>query len=123
MMAMHFWAWKASAHDDENMSKSDLLGSAAIAAAAVNQVGSCFLASAFRLMLSPRFLCMRFDGLFRIRSGPSRGLLVFGLPALSWTSRIRVGLLALPLPGAGVTFFAAAKKVTKESSFLSPKVQ
>ncbi|WP_250474290.1 hypothetical protein [Caballeronia sp. GAFFF1] len=30
---------------------------------------------------------------------------------------IRVGLFALPLPGAGVTFFAAAKKVTKESSF------
>ena len=38
----------------------------------------------------------------------------------SWFVRetcIRVGLLALPLPGAGVTFFAAAKKVTKESSF------
>jgi hypothetical protein len=33
-------------------------------------------------------------------------------------SCFRVGLLALPLPGAGVTFFAAAKKVTKESSFL-----
>jgi hypothetical protein len=31
-------------------------------------------------------------------------------------SCFRVGLLALPLPGAGVTFFAAAKKVTKESS-------
>jgi hypothetical protein len=37
--------------------------------------------------------------------------------SLSWNSRVRVGLLALPLPGAGVTFFAAAKKVTKESSF------
>jgi hypothetical protein len=33
-------------------------------------------------------------------------------------SRFLVGLFALPLPGAGVTFFAAAKKVTKESSFL-----
>ena len=33
-----------------------------------------------------------------------------------------VGLLALPLPGAGVTFFAAAKKVTKESSFSPPAV-
>jgi hypothetical protein len=44
--------------------------------------------------------------------------LVFGVFA---GSRIRVGLLALPLPGAGVTFFAAAKKVTKESSFLDPK--
>ncbi|MDR5779359.1 hypothetical protein QCE63_07940, partial [Caballeronia sp. LZ065] len=43
----------------------------------------------------------------------------FCLPALLWTSCIRVGLLALPLPGAGVTFFAAAKKVTKESSFLT----
>jgi hypothetical protein len=30
----------------------------------------------------------------------------------------RVGLLALPLCGAAVTFFAAAKKVTKESSFV-----
>ncbi|WP_144403819.1 hypothetical protein, partial [Caballeronia zhejiangensis] len=30
-------------------------------------------------------------------------------------SRFRVGLLALPLCGAAVTFFAAAKKVTKES--------
>src|SRR4029077_9086091 len=27
------------------------------------------------------------------------------------------GLLALPLSGAGLTFFAAAKKVSKESSF------
>jgi hypothetical protein len=27
----------------------------------------------------------------------------------------------LPLPGAGVTFFAAAKKVTKESSFSGPR--
>jgi hypothetical protein len=36
-------------------------------------------------------------------------------------SCIRVGLFALPLPGAGVTFFAAAKKVTKESSFPHPK--
>ncbi|CAL8476153.1 protein of unknown function (plasmid) [Caballeronia sp. S22] len=34
----------------------------------------------------------------------------------------RVGLLALPLPGAGVTFFAAAKKVTKESSSFRPAV-
>ncbi|BBP99270.1 hypothetical protein BSFA1_43990 [Burkholderia sp. SFA1] len=37
-------------------------------------------------------------------------------------SRFGVGLLALPLPGAGVTFFAAAKKVTKESSFSPPAV-
>jgi hypothetical protein len=36
-------------------------------------------------------------------------------------SRFRGGLLALPLPGAGVTFFAAAKKVTKESSYPQPK--
>jgi hypothetical protein len=36
-------------------------------------------------------------------------------------SYFRVGLFALPLPGAGVTFFAAAKKVTKESSFPHPK--
>jgi hypothetical protein len=28
-----------------------------------------------------------------------------------------IGLLALPLSGAGLTFFAAAKKVSKESSF------
>src|ERR1700744_2253742 len=32
-------------------------------------------------------------------------------------SRFRVGLLALPLCGAAVTFFAAAKKVTKETAF------
>gem|GEM_PF-2359590 len=37
-------------------------------------------------------------------------------------SRVRGGLLALPLPGAGVTFFAAAKKVTKESSSFKPAV-
>ncbi|WP_143328251.1 hypothetical protein [Caballeronia pedi] len=36
-------------------------------------------------------------------------------------SRIRVGLLALPLCGAAPTFFAAAKKVGKESSFPHPK--
>jgi hypothetical protein len=36
-------------------------------------------------------------------------------------SRFRVGLLALPLCGAAVTFFAAAKKVTKESSYPQPK--
>ena len=44
--------------------------------------------------------------------------------ACGWASMkscFRVGLLALPLPGAGVTFFAAAKKVTKESSFPHPK--
>jgi hypothetical protein len=31
-----------------------------------------------------------------------------------------VGFLALPLSGAGLTFFAAAKKVSKESSFTTP---
>jgi hypothetical protein len=30
------------------------------------------------------------------------------------------GLFALPLSGAGLTFFAAAKKVSKESSFQPP---
>jgi hypothetical protein len=30
------------------------------------------------------------------------------------------GLFALPLSGAGLTFFAAAKKVSKESSFQTP---
>jgi hypothetical protein len=30
------------------------------------------------------------------------------------------GLFALPLSGAGLTFFAAAKKVSKESSFTPP---
>ena len=30
------------------------------------------------------------------------------------------GLFALPLSGAGLTFFAAAKKVSKESSFTTP---
>jgi hypothetical protein len=32
------------------------------------------------------------------------------------------GLFALPLSGAGLTFFAAAKKVSKESSFQPPKL-
>ncbi|MCI1047794.1 hypothetical protein [Caballeronia zhejiangensis] len=32
-------------------------------------------------------------------------------------SRFRVGLSALPLCGAALTFFAAAKKVSKESSY------
>ncbi|WP_160147419.1 hypothetical protein [Caballeronia pedi] len=36
-------------------------------------------------------------------------------------SRDRVGLLALPLCGAAPTFFAAAKKVGKESSFPHPE--
>ena len=36
-------------------------------------------------------------------------------------SRFLCGLLALPLCGAAVTFFAAAKKVTKESSSISPR--
>jgi hypothetical protein len=31
-----------------------------------------------------------------------------------------IGLFALPLSGAGLTFFAAAKKVSKESSFTTP---
>jgi hypothetical protein len=33
---------------------------------------------------------------------------------------IRVGLLVLPLCGAALTFFAAAKKVSKESRFEPP---
>ncbi|CAG9213425.1 hypothetical protein PSAB6_30424 [Paraburkholderia sabiae] len=46
------------------------------------------------------------------------GALLFGfLMLLRWHPRIRIGLLALPLCGAAVTFFAAAKKVTKESRF------
>jgi hypothetical protein len=36
---------------------------------------------------------------------------------LRWHPLYVAGLLALPLCGAAVTFFAAAKKVTKESSF------
>jgi hypothetical protein len=37
-----------------------------------------------------------------------------------WHPRFVIGLFALPLCGAAVTFFAAAKKVTKESSFQPP---
>jgi hypothetical protein len=37
--------------------------------------------------------------------------------AASLESCDRVGLLALPLCGAALTFFAAAKKVSKESSY------
>ncbi|NIF79020.1 hypothetical protein F3J20_16780 [Paraburkholderia sp. Cy-641] len=36
---------------------------------------------------------------------------------------VRVGLLALPLCGAAPTFFAAAKKVGKESSFTPPALK
>jgi hypothetical protein len=35
----------------------------------------------------------------------------------SYEACIAIGLLASPLCGAAVTFFAAAKKVTKESSY------
>jgi hypothetical protein len=42
------------------------------------------------------------------------------LVLLRWHPRFVIGLLALPLCGAAVTFFAAAKKVTKESSFQPP---
>jgi hypothetical protein len=46
---------------------------------------------------------------------------IFCLPGLLWVACFRVGLLALPLCGAAPTFFAAAKKVGKESSFPHPK--
>jgi hypothetical protein len=39
---------------------------------------------------------------------------------LRWHPLYVFGLLALPLCGAAVTFFAAAKKVTKESGFQPP---
>ncbi|MDR5768183.1 hypothetical protein QCE58_23715, partial [Caballeronia sp. LZ028] len=44
------------------------------------------------------------------------GFLMFGDSASSMKSCVRGGLLALPLCGAALTFFAAAKKVSKESS-------
>ncbi|CAG9197140.1 membrane hypothetical protein [Paraburkholderia sabiae] len=48
-------------------------------------------------------------------------VLIFGCSLASalcrWHPLCVVGLLALPLCGAAVTFFAAAKKVTKESRF------
>jgi hypothetical protein len=43
----------------------------------------------------------------------------FGLPAAVDVS-ILIGLLALPLCGAALTFFAAAKKVSKESGLTPP---
>ncbi|CAG9222498.1 hypothetical protein PSAB6_410122 [Paraburkholderia sabiae] len=47
-----------------------------------------------------------------------RGWLIdSGFWLLRWHPRFRIGLLASPLCGAAVTFFAAAKKVTKESGF------
>ncbi|WP_250529293.1 hypothetical protein [Caballeronia sp. ATUFL_F1_KS4A] len=56
---------------------------------------------------------------------PGAGLAWLGFAGarvgLAWLgfagSRFRVGLLALPLCGAALTFFAAAKKVSKESSY------
>jgi hypothetical protein len=41
----------------------------------------------------------------------------FGLWLAGWHPRGHVVVHALPLCGAAVTFFAAAKKVTKESGF------
>ena len=48
-------------------------------------------------------------------------LLLFGSDSASGESCFRVGLLALPLCGAAVTFFAAAKKVTKETALSRPR--
>ncbi|MEM5342034.1 hypothetical protein [Paraburkholderia azotifigens] len=49
--------------------------------------------------------------------GAALPFLVFWFLGFCWRPRFRIGLLALPLCGAAVTFFAAAKKVTKESRF------
>jgi hypothetical protein len=43
----------------------------------------------------------------------------FGLSALAFPC-IAIGLLVLPLCGAALTFFAAAKKVSKESRLTPP---
>ncbi|WP_146150019.1 hypothetical protein [Caballeronia novacaledonica] len=60
--------------------------------------------------------------LLQIKWPKKAAFIAFGAGAL-WVSEtcFRVGLLALPLCGAAVTFFAAAKKVTKESSYPQPK--
>jgi hypothetical protein len=58
---------------------------------------------------------------FRFRLLLSLFLLLSLLLSLVAGSRFRVGLLALPLCGAALTFFAAAKKVSKESSFSGPR--
>ncbi|MBN3764491.1 hypothetical protein [Burkholderia sp. Ac-20365] len=42
-------------------------------------------------------------------------VLLLLLHLLRWHPRFASGLLALPLCGAALTFFAAAKKVSKES--------
>jgi hypothetical protein len=55
---------------------------------------------------------------FCLRRSRESGFFVFVF--LRWHPRFRFGLLALPLCGAAVTFFAAAKKVTKESRFKPP---
>ncbi|TXC79171.1 hypothetical protein FRZ40_32695 [Paraburkholderia azotifigens] len=47
-------------------------------------------------------------------------LTLFGGLVLRWHPRFRIGLLALPLCGAALTFFAAAKKVSKESGLTPP---
>ena len=39
---------------------------------------------------------------------------------LRWHPRFVIGLLVLPLCGAALTFFAAAKKVSKESGLTPP---
>jgi hypothetical protein len=76
---------------------------------------SCFLPCGFRLVRvlpdagffrGPVWLGVGF-------AGARVGLAWLGFAG----SRFRVGLLALPLCGAALTFFAAAKKVSKESSY------
>src|SRR4029077_8755711 len=57
------------------------------------------------------------DAALALRNGGCvRRLILLGF----YGACVRVGLFALPLSGAGLTFFAAAKKVSKESSFFPP---
>ncbi|PZR39446.1 MAG: hypothetical protein DI523_36705 [Paraburkholderia fungorum] len=62
-------------------------------------VSGLFWGWSFGLLVFPCFVC---------------GLFGFGVGLLAFPCFL-IGLLALPLCGAALTFFAAAKKVSKES--------
>ncbi|WP_157694810.1 hypothetical protein [Caballeronia fortuita] len=88
--------------------------------------GACFLASSPDVVCAVAITFRRIEDACVLASSPDavlRGGNHFQahrgcVPSCFFAgSRFRFGLLALPLCGAALTFFAAAKKVSKESSF------
>jgi hypothetical protein len=67
------------------------------------------------------FTALRGLGLNEASMKVCTGLVFFCLPAVGGAAYLVCDLLfSNRLPGGGITFFAAAKKVIKESSFLQP---